>query len=220
MKIFPGKKNLTNHVSRYHLRKNLIFCEVCGKEFVVKTAYTRHFNFNHTEERPFKCSYPDCTYSSVTNDILNRHVKNVHSTVMFGCSACEKEFKNNVALRKHFRACHAERNLICDFEGCGKAFSYDVDLKNHKKRHFNIRDYTCKICGASYFKSRVLSHHILSIHMDFKFKCEVPGCKGELKKKDSYKKHVLSCHKDLDENYLQKLLEKIESLRYPKVRNH
>jgi hypothetical protein len=51
----------------------------------------------------------------------------------------------------------------------------------------NIRDFTCKICGASYFKSRVLSFHILSIHMGFTFKCEVPGCRSELKKKDNYR---------------------------------
>jgi uncharacterized Zn-finger protein len=106
-----------------------------------------------------------------------------------------------------------EKKFICDFKGCKRGFTHPTELKHHKKRHSNIREYTCKICGASYFKPLVLRYHIQSIHLGISFKCEAPGCKSEFKRKESLKRHVINTHQDIGEENLQQLIKKITDLK-------
>jgi uncharacterized Zn-finger protein len=159
--LLSERKKLSSHIRSCHIKKS-IYCEVCGKEFLAQSSYQRHFQNNHTNVRPFKCTYPDCEFSCAQRSTLTRHLKDVHSSKKHSCSQCEKAFKTPVSLRQHVRAMHTEKNLICDFEGCGKAFSYYVDLKNHKNNHQNARKHICSICNESYLNVTSLTIHILT----------------------------------------------------------
>lgn len=171
------QRELTFHREMYHDKRNLVYCDKCGLSFLNRGSYLKHYKYKHSTERPFKCDL--CSFSCALNSDLKTHKKRVHSTETFTCSACGMLFRSEVRMKIHFRSIHAEKNLLCDFEGCRRAFSHNWDLETHKKRHLNIRDHKCRICGASYFKSNALRHHFMSIHMNFKFNCPDQTCKGD-----------------------------------------
>ncbi len=81
------------------------------------------------------------------------------------------------------------------------------------KTHSGTRDFKCQLCSQSYFKKDHLNRHIQNAHSKLKLKCEIPGCNSEFSRKDTIRKHLLSHHKNVDENQLKILLGKIKSIK-------
>lgn len=54
--------------------------------------------------------------------------------------------------------------------------------------------------------------------MNFEIKCEVPNCNSKFTRKDFYKSHVMSHHKDLSDDYIEFLLENIRKIKEPQVK--
>lgn len=86
------------------------------------------------------------------------------------------------------------------------------------------------------FLASDLQRHIIAFHMKVKLKCEIQNCKSQfavsitylldysyfseffkLQRKETYKNHVLTHHKNLEEQQLQNLLESIKNYQLPKV---
>ena len=66
-----------------------------------------------------KC--PDCSETFKNSKELETHIKQFHFVTDYQCPHCKKYLRS-------------ERNYVCDFKGCGKAFKTKVDLSNHKKK--------------------------------------------------------------------------------------
>lgn len=76
----------------------------CGKNFRKWHNFFDHLRI-HTNERPYTCPLPGCTFSFTQRANLNKHVE-VHTGVKrFGCPHCTKMFYTNfnlkVSLFKH-----------------------------------------------------------------------------------------------------------------------
>lgn len=69
----------------------------------------------------------------------------------------------------------------------------------------------------NYFKSADLNRHIRSIHMKVKLKCEIDSCNSQFARKETYKNHVLSHHKDIGPERTQDLLNRIKTSQLPKI---
>ena len=69
------------------------------------------------------------------------------SQIQNKCEICDKEFKNNNGLKKHFNNIHgnSEKEHQCNI--CQKLFDIQSQLTNHVKNvHANRRHYKCDSC--------------------------------------------------------------------------
>ena len=128
------------------------------------------------------------------------------------CEICGKMFKTILHLKKH-SVHHEELQFVCNFEGCTKKYFKSSLLEAHKKTHIDQRDYACHLCDKKYFNSYTLSRHVLHFHRQRKFICEVPGCSSKLSRKETYKHHVETQHKDFPQDVIQPLLKKIKEMK-------
>ena len=66
---------------------------------------------------------------------LNQHIDKCLNIRNHKCEECGEAFVEERTLNDHLERKHSdERNYVCDFKGCGKAFKTKVDLSNHKKK--------------------------------------------------------------------------------------
>uniref|UniRef100_A0AAQ4NVJ6 Kruppel like factor 13 n=1 Tax=Gasterosteus aculeatus aculeatus TaxID=481459 RepID=A0AAQ4NVJ6_GASAC len=59
--------------------------------------------WTHTGERPFPCTWPDCSKKFARSDELARHYRTHTGEKKFGCPLCDKRFMRSDHLMKHAR---------------------------------------------------------------------------------------------------------------------
>lgn len=80
---FRTVTELTNHLQVCHTSVQTTFkcmwrgCNREGKPFVNHSGLFRHLRY-HTGDKPCKCTFEGCGFSSVDNGELRRHIKLVH----------------------------------------------------------------------------------------------------------------------------------------------
>ena len=52
-----------------------------------------------------------------------------------------------------------EKPFRCEFANCGRSFTTQGHLTDHKRKHTNVRPYVCDICGTSFMRSSTLKMH-------------------------------------------------------------
>ena len=128
------------------------------------------------------------------------------------CEVCGKMFVTLQQLRNH-SVYHKDPRFICSFDGCSKKFFSGKYLENHRKTHIGQRDFACHLCDNKYFVASHLHRHVLHFHKQLKVCCELPGCSSKFARKETYRNHVLSHHKDLSHEKIQALLLKIREMK-------
>jgi len=107
----------------------------CGKSFKFRSEIKRHLTI-HSTKRFYHCSFPGCTKAFKRADALASHAK-VHSTTsLFDCyfKDCDAKFTTKSALNYHLLK-HGEKNFVCSFSGCNKAFRTYSQVKQHEKTY-------------------------------------------------------------------------------------
>jgi hypothetical protein len=162
---FDAFHKLDRHKKNIHYKKNDVVCHLCGKSYA-KPRFEDHFRAVHTSERPFICDYPNCQKTFSISDNLKHHIRVVHvEKPPVQCNICSKYFKPST-IQKHMLY-HVGEIFTCDIDDCGKQFVNKSVLNQHKKIHFNQKDYVCqyKGCSARYHNGVGLRKHIYSLHM-------------------------------------------------------
>ena len=77
--------------------------------------------------------------------------------------------------------------------------------------HEGIRNHSCSLCEKSYTTRKYLLDHVKEIHFKSKISCEICGTK--LARVVNYKMHVKAKHKDLQEDRMNALLQRIKTIR-------
>lgn len=240
---FSSHQALFMHKNIYHRHKYARSCQLCKKNFHTKSYYDTHMRAKHggkrrlcfnakfglinsifptIGERTYFCDFPDCTKAFFSSSELNLHRKRVHSEPV-SCPVCQKSFACEYAVKKHMKY-HQEKKFVCseiNHEGkiCGKKFVENHFLNSHiKVAHRNIREFVCKECGICYASSTDLRSHMKNIHEKMRIKCEF--CGSLMGSKSYYRKHILLHHKNLDDEALEEILEKIKRTKFEDLFTH
>ena len=155
-------------------------CMQCSKLFHDKIVLKYHLQA-HSEEKPFPCSHPGCTYHARTKGDVRKHEKTHLKLRPFpcnypGCSyhAAEEKIRNqHEATHDPFRA----KIFQCPL--CPRGFSRRSDLNAHIKRHVNERPHQCQQCKYATFTPKQLNVHVQRVHQSPKKRRS--GSKGSKK---------------------------------------
>ncbi|XP_053551041.1 zinc finger protein 646 [Bombina bombina] len=108
---------------------------------------------NSQEERRFKCNQCERSYRHA-GSLLNH--RKTHSTGVYQCPDCHKEFFNLLALKNHLRI----HRYPC--QDCGKAFRIASHLATHRKIHEQGGPFTCSVCSKRFFCRSSFERHQLA----------------------------------------------------------
>ena len=147
------------------------------------------------------CGKPDCSFIAYSQKNLNLHTATFHGhgkkpdehgTHSCPYSSCKASFRFPFALQTHIDT-HENRVFSCSY--CQFRNSKKENLRNHLNVHFNIRNYVCDICSASFSMKKSLTEHNLILHSENLFECSYCGFTSQ--KIHVLKRHRISCEERL-----------------------
>ncbi|XP_018027618.1 zinc finger protein 91 isoform X2 [Hyalella azteca] len=103
-----SQSNLDTHILYRHSSRKPHPCAHCNKAFKQLEDLERHL-ISHTENKLFKCDYPDCDYCCKCSATLDLHIKKKHLQikVVYACHLCPCERTRGSALSQHLMKVHS-----------------------------------------------------------------------------------------------------------------
>ena len=174
---FNNREQIKNHVMRHFglyqkkLSHQKLICDQCSM-LVFSHKMKRHKMIHHTEEKPFKCDFNDCSAAFSDSRILSDHM--------------------NIHLKLKPYQC----------EHCPEAFRSGANLRLHRIRHIDPNRYRCNECQTSFVTKQALQKHNRrhTENPEIRpFACDYPGCNSTFKQKDHVRNHIRRTHEKTDE---------------------
>ena len=177
-------------------------CDQCSFTAPYDYNIKSHKLWNHSDHKPFGCTYPGCSYRTKGKSALNVH-KRIHETDMklrkpYPCTFdnCEYRGAQQIALTSHLKAKHSPgrtKDMECPL--CPSKFYRESYLKEHIQLHTKETEYTCIHCDFKTPLKRLLNDHLKNIHENSKkFACSFPGCNFRTGYASNLKAHCLRRH--------------------------
>lgn len=91
-----------------HSSPALIRCQVCGKQFIQQSNFSRHQR-THTREKPYACVHCEEKFSYSTS--LKNHLQRRHGVEPLRCPRCSKTFLNTTSRTRHHTGCELRECL-------------------------------------------------------------------------------------------------------------
>ncbi|CAH2064479.1 unnamed protein product, partial [Iphiclides podalirius] len=153
-------------------KTELSYCVECNKQFNSVYTYKRHLStaFIHRPPKPVRIPCPDCGKVFSRKLYMNNHYRLFHTTkTRHYCEPCNKYYVTAYALRNHKQRIHEKtlppKNKICDI--CGRGFSTNRVLINHRRTHTGERPFKCSQCPAAFAQKYAKKSHERSQHKIF-----------------------------------------------------
>ncbi|XP_023296535.2 zinc finger protein 573-like isoform X1 [Lucilia cuprina] len=202
------------HTNKTHFKNTNFKCLYCSKILKTKQNCRQHMIthlkllINTKEQNENLLKYPIFIENEETQaeqmiliktqkpKISEIDTKLLHAKEEFKykCSKCDKTFRYNAWLKKHFNYKHCtEKPYEC--ETCRRKFRAKQSLKNHQLVHATQRvKLTCQVCGRLYASNKSLKLH-LRIHTQEKpFECN--KCSKQFRTSGHLIQHCKSNHKE------------------------
>ena len=215
---YTTKDSLRSHKNNMHRPEPdpaSLICH-CGKTFKSTVLLSYHMKGVHMIHKyGVQCSHCDKFFrskSDLKNHIDSNHTEGVQSK--FVCKICGKDCSNRVNLNSH-KYTHAEKNLPCNVDGCGKKFSAQFLLRSHQKTtHYKQRlEFVCSTCGEVLTSNTNLKRHVTLIHEKLRAPCPVGnGCKFSVGRRNYMRDHI-NKHTELSSEDLAMHLNSVKDLK-------
>ncbi|CAG9790457.1 unnamed protein product [Diatraea saccharalis] len=167
---------LENHFRMYHPhmvradnRTELAYCVECDKQFPSVYKYRRHLATaaKHTPPKPVRVPCPECGKVFARKIRMTNHYNSVHRNISkHRCDICNKNFCSAFSARTHRQHVHEKipmpKNKMCDI--CGRGFSTNRILTNHRRTHTGERPYKCAHCPATFAQRTAMKTHERTQH--------------------------------------------------------
>lgn len=135
-KKYVNERQLKQHLALVKGIKNHK-CIICSKFFANVSDLKLHGR-SHTNDRPYRCTFPGCQKKFRVNSHLSAHMDTHNTHKNYKCPSCNKMFQTRGARRIHQRT-HAAVLSKCEI--CHKTFKQ----RSHYVRHVNdIHHITCR----------------------------------------------------------------------------
>lgn len=99
------------------------------------------------------------------------HIKSHGNAKKFGCTFCNKKYKNTKSLSKHVKHCHVRKQLGFKCDMCRRVYDSKAQLEKHTALAHINKEYICDICGKTFFIKSKLVVHLVSHGNDRPFNC-------------------------------------------------
>lgn len=137
-------------------------CPTCGKCFGTKTHLNQHMAYHRsTDERPFKCSEPDCTKAFAVAADLKRHSA-THNTVNSNSVSRNSSPSSSNASKSPSASGSILMEMFTKYQctECNLSFTTQHLLDAHKNIHDPLSDsnktYPCTLCDKVFGKAQNL----------------------------------------------------------------
>lgn len=163
-------RSLKVHMNRFHPLKAKIKnsteeykCTICEKKFANVYIMRWHIDEIHGDVK-YSCDICKKVFNRLTN--LKIHQLIHQNKMPCKCRICGKSFRTSSAVRLHVRTHTKEKPYKCDI--CNeKAYSYNTDLKRHKRSAHGIVDktFSCNLCEKIFYEPKYLRRHTTKVHI-------------------------------------------------------
>ncbi|XP_049883325.1 zinc finger protein 160-like [Pectinophora gossypiella] len=109
-------------------------CNICEKNFILKSKLTSHIKKVHLMERNHIC--PECGQGFFIKQSLDEHMIKHNGERVFKCTVCLKAYARKKTLREHMRIHNNDRRFKCGV--CDLAFVQKCSLKSHMLSNHGI----------------------------------------------------------------------------------
>ncbi|XP_064611435.1 zinc finger and BTB domain-containing protein 17-like [Liolophura sinensis] len=176
-KQYKSLRSLRLHERMVHGSKNKEhLCHLCPAKFKWANTLKQHIQEIHDCLENFHCSFCEKRFSRKGQ--LNRHIRihGMDSSKRVLCNLCGKGFWYDTNLQRHLSTVHQKHKEKYHCSYCGKGFTQKNSMVSHVRLlHFKLHAYVCKLCNASFPRSKILEDHMKVAHGDEAYKASNLG---------------------------------------------
>ena len=181
-------------------------CPYCDSKFCDPYFKSKHVEFQHEGEAPFKCDYCETRFHAKQSKQYHENVHHTNVEQSEKCGKCDKTFSARVSLRNHEKYAHSEVRLYSCTE-CDAKFK---QKKNERAHYSNIHGFSlhkemygrpleqqrhhCKLCSADYKYKTDLNAHIKLKHEEGKKSNVCDLCPAKFQETKSLNAHKKMKH--------------------------
>ena len=157
---FKAHKSLEGHVLEKHKGQLNFSCDMCHRQFAIKTNLLRHSKNMHVKKEKIVCI--ECGKSLKDRVVFNLHMRGHLNPRTFRCKweGCTKAFNEHCILKDHTRIHTKEKPYKCD--QCEQTFRKAGHRSRHKKIHTGEKPHICDKCGLGFIQRSNMKIHVKS----------------------------------------------------------